>query len=202
MPESSREPLELRKQTQREVAYANRRRQPEKQECSRAAIGNLNQLPSYQTAKTVMWYVDARSELRTRWALPGVIAEKQFIVVPYCTQDANGQPQLGLTRLRDLRELVEGKWRILEPLPELRSDPRRRVEPTELDFVVVPGVGFSPHGDRLGNGHGYYDRLLSQVRADCWLCGLCYECQLFDELASGPHDIRMHGVVTEAGIYP
>lgn len=201
MSESSPE-LVARKQAQRRIAYANRQSQLDKASCSRVAIARLKQLEAYRTAKTVMWYVDARSELKTRWTLPEEIAEKQFIVVPYCTQDAEGQPQLGLSRLRDIQELVEGKWRILEPLPVLRSDSRRQVNASELDFIVVPGVGFSPSGNRLGNGHGYYDRLLCQVRENCLLCGLCFECQMFDELVTGPHDIRMNCVVTESRTYP
>ena len=34
----------------------------------------------------------------------------------------------------------------------------------------------------MGNGQGYYDRLLERVRPDCCLVGLGYECQLFDGL--------------------
>ena len=37
------------------------------------------------------------------------------------------------------------------------------------------------------------------MRQDCPLIGLCFECQLFDNLIVGPHDIFMDKVVTEAG---
>jgi 5-formyltetrahydrofolate cyclo-ligase len=74
--------------------------------------------------------------------------------------------------------------------------------PTEqLDLVIVPGVGFSRDGGRMGNGQGYYDRLLEHVRADCPLIGLCYECQLFDNLIVSPHDVFMDKVVTELAVY-
>ena len=43
----------------------------------------------------------------------------------------------------------------------------------------------------MGNGQGYYDRLLLRVRPDCPLVALCYECQLFDNLIVGPHDVFM-----------
>jgi 5-formyltetrahydrofolate cyclo-ligase len=75
------------------------------------------------------------------------------------------------------------------------------VRPDELDLVVVPGVGFSRDGARMGSGQGYYDRLLERVRPDCPLVGLCYECQLFDELVVSPHDVFMDKVVTEASVY-
>jgi len=65
----------------------------------------------------------------------------------------------------------------------------------------VPGVAFSRRGGRMGNGQGYYDRLLEHVRADCPLIGLCYECQLFDDLIVGPHDVFMDKVVTQCAVY-
>ena len=71
----------------------------------------------------------------------------------------------------------------------------------ELDLVIVPGVGSAADGGRMGNGQGYYDRLLERVRTDCPLIGLCYECQLFDDPDRGPHDVFMDKVVTERAVY-
>ena len=53
----------------------------------------------------------------------------------------------------------------------------------------------------MGNGQGYYDRLLERVRPDCLLVGLCYESQLFDNLVVSPHDVFMDKVVTETAVY-
>ena len=53
----------------------------------------------------------------------------------------------------------------------------------------------------MGNGQGYYDRLLANVRTDCPLFGLCYESQLFDDLVVSPHDVFMDKVVTERAVY-
>lgn len=75
------------------------------------------------------------------------------------------------------------------------------MSPDELDFVMVPGVGFDRNGARMGNGQGYYDRLLQNVRLNCALVAPCYESQLLDEIAMGPHDVYMDKVVTEERIY-
>jgi len=53
----------------------------------------------------------------------------------------------------------------------------------------------------MGNGQGYYDRLLGRVRPDAPLIALAYECQLFAELAVSPHDVYMDKVVTENAVY-
>ncbi len=186
----------------RRAAYDARNSQPDKDRVSEIAVATLRQLPEYQTAQTVLWYLDCRSELRTRQVLPEVLASRKQIVVPYCTVDEAGANKLGLWWLQSLDELVIGKWKILEPPRERWGEPGKELQPDQLDLVVVPGVAFSRSGGRMGNGQGYYDRLLDRVRPDCRLIGLCYECQLFDDLIVGPHDVFMDKVVTEQAVYP
>ena len=100
-----------------------------------------------------------------------------------------------------LEEMVVGKWNILEPPKELWGNPEKEVTAEELDLIMVPGVGFDRNGGRMGNGQGYYDRLLEKARPDCSLIALCYESQLFDEILVAPHDVYMDKVVTEDAVY-
>jgi 5-formyltetrahydrofolate cyclo-ligase len=158
-------------------------------------------LPEYKAARTALWYLDCRSELRTRQAIPSALESGKTIIIPFCTSDQFGSNKLGLWRLESMDELVVGKWQILEPPRDRWDDLGRVFQPEELDIVIAPGVAFSRHGARMGNGQGYYDRLLEGARPDCPLIGLCYECQLFDDLWVGPHDVFMDKVVTEAAIY-
>jgi 5-formyltetrahydrofolate cyclo-ligase len=188
--------LELRRK-----AYDARNAEKNKDGASAAAVATLIELPEYQAAKTALWYLDCRSELRTRQAIPGALSSGQRIVVPYCTVVDSGANKLGLWWLKSMDELVVGKWNILEPPKERWEEPGRIVGALELDIVIVPGVGFSRSGGRMGNGQGYYDRLLERVRPDCPLVALCYECQLFDDLIVGPHDVFMDKVVTEKAVY-
>lgn len=185
----------------RRAAYDARNAQPDKELVSEQAVAALVQLPEYQAAKTVLWYLDCRSELRTRQALPAALASGKRIVVPYCTVDETGANKLGLWLLESMDELIVGKWKILEPPRERWSEAEKNVPVSELDLVIVPGVGFSRDGGRMGNGQGYYDRLLANVRPDCPLIGLCYESQLFDNLVVSPHDVYMDKVVTERAVY-
>lgn len=185
----------------RRAAYDARNAQPDKDQFSELAVAKLFDLPEYKAAKTVLWYIDCRSELRTKGALPTALASGKRIVVPYCTVDEAGANKLGLWLLEDMNEMVIGKWKILEPPKERWGEPGKEIPPQELDLVVVPGVGFSRTGGRMGNGQGYYDRLLERVRPDCVLVGLGYECQLFDDLIVSPHDVDMNKVVTEKAVY-
>lgn len=190
-----------RKNRMRRAAYDARNAQENKQQISEQALARFMALPEYQRAVTVMWYIHCRSELRTQHALPDALASGKRIVVPYCTVDEQGENKLGLWLLEDMDELIVGKWKILEPPRDRWGETGKEVPPEELDLVMVPGVGFSRDGGRMGNGQGYYDRLLDRVRPDCVLIGLCYESQLFDELIVADHDVFMHKIVTESAVY-
>lgn len=198
---SSHSELMDAKNVMRRAAYDARNAQAEKDQVSQVAIARLMRLPEYQAARTVLWYVDCRSELRTRQALPTALLSDKRIVVPYCTVDETGANKLGLWLLSGMNELVIGKWKILEPPRERWGESGKECAPEEIDLVIVPGVAFSRQGGRMGNGQGYYDRLLERVQPNCTLVGLCYESQLFDNLILGPHDVFMDKVVTEIEVY-
>jgi 5-formyltetrahydrofolate cyclo-ligase len=189
------------KAAMRRAAYDARNAQTDKDRISEIAVASLMRLAEYQASRSVLWYIDCRSELRTRQALPEALASGKRVVVPYCTVDDRGQNKLGLWWLQNIDELVIGKWKILEPPRERWGEPGRAISPNEVDLVVVPGVAFGRDGARMGNGQGYYDRLLESVRPDCPLVGLCYESQLFDNLIVDSHDVFMDKVVTERAIY-
>src|SRR5262245_45446993 len=123
----------------RRTAYDARNAQTDKDRLSELAIAKLIELPEYERAHTALWYVDCRSELRTRQALPAALASGKRIVVPYCTVDEAGANKLGLWLLEDVNELIIGKWKILEPPRERWGEPGKEVAPAEIDLVLVPG---------------------------------------------------------------
>src|SRR3569623_1801753 len=185
-----------RKQEIREQAHANRKAQPNKEELSRAFCAQVAALPEYGAAKTVMFYVDVRTEARTRESLPTALTHGKRIVVPYCVDG-----ELELFLLESMDEQSIGMYKILEPKPELRLLPAKRVEVAELDLIMVPGVAFDRSGARMGHGFGYYDKLLEHARADTPLVALAFECQLFPEIPTASHDIFMDKIITEQTIY-
>jgi 5-formyltetrahydrofolate cyclo-ligase len=116
--------------------------------------------------------------------------------VPYCV---NGE--LELFHLQNRDELAVGMYKILEPKAELRALANKRVEPGDLDLVIVPGVAFDREGGRTGHGFGYYDKLLNRARPDAPLIALAFECQLFPRIPMQDHDVFMDKVVTEVAVY-
>jgi 5-formyltetrahydrofolate cyclo-ligase len=98
----------------------------------------------------------------------------------------HGEPVLDALRLRCLDRGVG----VVTP----EDDP----DPASVDVVVVPGVAFTPAGDRLGQGGGWYDRFLCRLAPATLTIGVCFAEQLVDELPCESHDVRVGRVVTDA----
>lgn len=186
-----------RKNALRKQAHANRKAQENKDELSRRIVGAFMSLPEYAVANTVMFYVDVRSEVRTRFDLQAAIDSGKKIVVPWC----NDEGELELFHLENMDELEIGMYSILEPADGLRRLPEKQVGVEELDLVMVPGVGFDARGARMGHGKGYYDKLLEHARKDTPLIALAFECQLFEDIPVAAHDVFMDKVITENHVY-
>ncbi len=190
-----------KKQQQRRMAYDARNTQSNKTELSQIICNKFLAQAEYQQADTVMWYLHCRSEVRTLSHLRAELMGPKKIVIPYCTTDGNGQNKLGLWLLEDLCELQSGTWGILEPPRSRWGEQAKEVSPACLDLIMVPGVAFDRACGRLGNGAGYYDRLLQDIRPDTTLTGLCFESQLVKEVMMASHDVRMDRVITENNCY-
>jgi 5-formyltetrahydrofolate cyclo-ligase len=64
-------------------------------------------------------------------------------------------------------------------------------------------VGFDEHGNRLGMGGGFYDRMFAYRRMrSSWggpqLLGLAHSCQKVEVLPVKSWDIPLNGIVTDA----
>jgi 5,10-methenyltetrahydrofolate synthetase len=75
------------------------------------------------------------------------------------------------------------------------------VEVGNIDVVLVPGLAFDRHGNRLGRGKGYYDALLARLPMGTVRIGITVDELLVDELPTEAHDQRVAWVATESGIH-
>jgi 5-formyltetrahydrofolate cyclo-ligase len=99
--------------------------------------------------------------------------------------------------------MYPNRYGIPEPVHHNRARgfPLRR-----LDLVLMPLVGFDPHGNRLGMGGGYYDRTFAFLhRHSHWrkprLVGTAYDFQRQAQLDAQPWDVPLDAIVTEAHFY-
>jgi 5-formyltetrahydrofolate cyclo-ligase len=145
-------------------------------------------LPEVQAARVVGAYVSVHSEADTRGLLDALLAAGRAVAVPVVTPPAS----MRFARLPRLDDLAPGAHGIPEPRP-----PHAFVD--EVDVVLVPGLLFTPDGHRLGNGGGYFDRLLRRMpRAR--RVALAFEEQVVDRLPLEEHDEVMDVLVTDARV--
>jgi len=89
-------------------------------------------------------------------------------------------------------ELVRGPLGAAEPPAGARE-----VDLADVEAFVIPGVGFSEDGLRLGRGGGYYDVTLKQALRAARV-GVGYDLQVRPALPRDPHDVPLDALVTEA----
>ena len=94
-----------------------------------------------------------------------------------------------------LHQLEQNSWGIPEP----RDGERTRIE--DIDLILVPLLTFDHDGHRLGYGKGYYDRFLSECRADTQKVGISFFEPTVEFLPAEPHDVAMDAVVTPRQFY-
>jgi 5-formyltetrahydrofolate cyclo-ligase len=73
------------------------------------------------------------------------------------------------------------------------------VAPGAIDCVIVPCLGVSRDGHRIGRGGGYYDATLPTLERALRV-GVAFEVQLVPALPREPHDAPLDAIVTEGRI--
>lgn len=184
------------KKSIRKQILALRDQQNNKDQISAKILEKVFELSDFQQANTVLIYLDIKSEVRTRPSLSRLLDFGKIIVIPFVSSQG-----LELFHLEDLTELEDGAYGVLEPSLELRKNPKKKVSADEIDLAIIPGVAFDSEGARLGYGKGYYDKLLSELRLDCLMLGLAFECQLHANLPQEEHDISLDIIITDKQIY-
>lgn len=89
--------------------------------------------------------------------------------------------------------LIPNKWGILEPLSNNQPMPI-----ANLDVILLPLVGFTAEGFRLGMGGGYYDRTLAPYSDHPYRIGVAHDCQRLPAWQPAPWDIHCHAIATES----
>lgn len=160
-------------------------------EKSAKIMSRLFSLSEFRGAKTIMFYVDAGNEVKTRDGITKALSEGKRVVVPKVKK---GYGLLAI-EIKSLDELSPGTFGILEPAGE------KGISPEEIDLVVVPGVAFDKKGNRMGYGAGYYDSFLPKLRPEVKKVAVAFEIQVTDSLPAEEHDVKMDLIITENTIY-
>src|SRR6218665_144214 len=146
--------------------------------------------PYYQKARTVALYAPIRGEVPTRDILIAALQDEKIVCYPL--SHVHGRI-LAFRAIKSESELEPGRLGVREP-----TNSADLIAVDEIDLFVVPGLGFSPDGKRLGRGGGYYDPTLKAASARSRRVGLAFNDQIVDTIPTNSDDVDMDLVVTES----
>jgi 5-formyltetrahydrofolate cyclo-ligase len=146
-------------------------------------------LPEVATAHTVLLFYAFGTEVPTAGMAERVLRSGKRLLLPYLEEEG-----------MEAAEVQPGE--ALAPSGYGPREPHRRVpvDPTAVDLVVTPGLGFDRAGRRLGWGGGHYDRYLARLRPRAVRVGVGFSVQVVEEVPTGPEDQHVDLLVTDAGV--
>ncbi len=157
---------------------------------SDAIIETLMSHKEFKQADTIGVTISAFPEVDTRLLIEACWQAGKTIAVPRCDSHSR---TMTFHVIKDFDQLETVYMKLMEPIVEKTV----KVEPEELDLLIVPGVVFARDGYRIGFGGGYYDRYLAGY--DGMTISLAFSIQLVDSVPVEAHDIAVHHICTEMG---
>ena len=148
-------------------------------------MAQVEQLAQFQRANIVLLYWSMDDEVYTHEFVNRWYKEKT-ILLPCVDGD-------------DLRLRQYTGPECLQSGPQFGIDEPTGPEFTDLnkvEMIVVPGVAFDIHNNRMGRGRGFYDRLLKST-PNAFKVGVAFNFQLFDKIPVESFDVPMDKVVSE-----
>ena len=181
---------------QRRTAIPN----TERELAAHAVLEQLRHWRPFTTARHIAAYDAVAAELPTATIQAHIQQRGKALYLPALPNKPTG-------RLRFVPSDHSSSWHlnryaIPEPVED-RQHPARN--PSFINLILVPLVGFDDRGNRMGMGAGYYDRTLAfRMQRRHWrkpmLVGLAYACQQVDALPAESWDVPLDAIITEHGI--
>ncbi len=155
---------------------------------STAICGRVAQMPCFERARCVVGYVAMAGEVDPAPILGQALATGKSVGLPrvVAADDA-----LVLHRWAVGEPLVRSDFGVEEPLAGAPV-----ISASDVDLILVPALAIDSHGNRIGYGKGFYDRLLAGLPNACSI-GITYDFQLIGEIPQTPGDVPVALVVTE-----
>jgi len=137
----------------------------------------------FKDANKIGAYYPIGSEVLTQDIMQEILSSGRELFLPKVVED-----EIEFRKITDFSCLEKGNFDIMEPKDECPVE-------GNLDLVLVPTVGISQDGVRLGYGHGFYDKFLSKNKVET--VSLIYEKQVIKKIPRSEQDIIMNWILTE-----
>ncbi len=154
---------------------------------SQHACRLLTSTAVFKDADSIMFFLSLPDEVDTTDAIRLAWEVGKTVAVPYVDWDRGTMWPVALESLEDVQVCRFG---IRMPT---RGNP---IPVSDLDLVIVPGLGFDLSGNRLGRGRGFYDRFLADRQLRAIRCGFCFSEQLLTKIPANTCDQPVDMIVT------
>lgn len=154
---------------------------------SARARARLAEQPLWQAAQWVLLFAPMPQELDVWPLLTEALSAGKNVALPRFVAETQTYEACSIQNAES--DVRMGHFGIREP-----NHHRVRLAARRLDLILVPGVAFDLRGARLGQGKGYYDRLLREWQGTT--CGVGFDQQLIDEVPLEPHDVILNCLLT------
>ncbi len=154
---------------------------------SEAVRTQLERLPEWRAARRILGFAPMAAEIDLWPALVQALADGKVVALPRYDPATASYVAAQVRNLE--QEVVSGAFGLREPAAVCPVWPWN-----QLDFILVPGLGFDPGGRRLGRGKGYYDRMLSAAAGV--FCGVAMDWQVKPTIPAETHDVILTCILT------
>ena len=137
----------------------------------------------FRDANKIGAYYPIGSEVLTQDIMQEVLSDGKELFLPKVKAD-----RMEFRKITDFSSLEIGNFEIMEPKDDCPVN-------NSLDLLLVPTVGISEEGVRLGYGHGFYDKFLAENKIET--IALTYDKQIIKKIPKSDHDIVMNWILTE-----
>ncbi len=143
----------------------------------------LKKINVFRNAQKIGVYYPIGSEILTQDIIQELLSNGKDVFLPKVIGG-----NIEFRKITNFSNLEKGSFDIMEPKDDCQID-------NNLDVVLVPTVGISPIGVRLGYGHGFYDRFLAEHKTAT--ISLTLEKQIVKNIPKSEHDVIIDWIVTE-----
>lgn len=131
--------------------------------------------PKYLSSNSISIYVHINTEISTRNIIQHAFKSQKHVFIP--RYNSTSMDMVRVYSLDDLDSLPMTKWNIRQPPLD---DTTREIANNNIDLIIVPGLGFSLDGSRLGHGKGFYDKYLESLSKHSYTIGLAFRQQIIE----------------------
>ena len=185
---------ELKSEIRRKILI-NRNNIPLKRriEKSKIIFKNITSLKQYEKYNRIGIYYSINTEVSTQHIIRDALENNKIVGIPKIIDEKFIEFYRIIEDEYDDISWVQGKYGTME-------NKSSEIISNDIQLVIVPGIVFDKHGNRIGYGKGYFDRFLSIKKPNCTV-GLAFEDQIINqEIPKEEFDQPVDIIVTEKRI--